>query len=348
MKKSVIFLEVEGGNDKGPDGHRKDTMPMVQAVRDCGWKAEVVYYSDDRQDELKQSLPASYDAYISRINPGHIPGGEAVYLDFLRALSQSGMLGMPTADAMIAFGAKDALVKLRNLKMVPDDTYAYYDMESFAKEFPEALSSGIRVLKQNRGSTGSGIWKIEVIDQEALVPGNPVPENTMVRCTEALDNHVEEKPLGEFIGFCEQYLTGHGGMIVDMRYLPRIVEGEIRILFVGAEPVFVVHKKPAEGGFSATLFSGARYTYDAPEKWDFLVDMFLGELPKIRELLGGHATPLLWTADFMLDTNPDGSDAYVLGEINCSCVGFTSHLDRGIQDKVAEEIIRATQAHLDE
>ena len=28
-KKSVVFFEVEGGNDKEPDGHRKDTMPIV-------------------------------------------------------------------------------------------------------------------------------------------------------------------------------------------------------------------------------------------------------------------------------------------------------------------------------
>jgi len=41
-------------------------------------------------------------------------------------------------------------------------------------------------------------------------------------------------------------------------------------------------------------------------------------------------------------TNDDGSDKYVLGEINCSCVGFTSHLDSGIQETVANEIIRVT------
>lgn len=45
----------------------------------------------------------------------------------------------------------------------------------------------------------------------------------------------------------------------------------------------------------------------------------------------------------MLDTNEDKSDKYVLGEINCSCVGFTSHLDMGIQDKVAEEAIRQVE-----
>ena len=59
--------------------------------------------------------------------------------------------------------------------------------------------------------------------------------------------------------FCEKYIVGDDGMFVDMRFLPRIVEGEIRILLVGEKPMFVVHKKPAnkEDAFSATLFSGA-------------------------------------------------------------------------------------------
>jgi hypothetical protein len=65
-------------------------------------------------------------------------------------------------------------------------------------------------------------------------------------------------------------------------------------------------------------------------------------MAEIRERLGGHDIPLIWTADFMLDDNPDGSDKYVLGEINCSFVGFTSHLDSGNQDLLANEILRAT------
>ena len=346
MKKSVVFFEVEGGNDKGPDGHRKDTMPMVEALQARGWKADVAYYSDSEFDTLLKQIPASYDTYVSRINPGHIPGGEEKYFQLLEKLNRSGVVGMPTPEAMVAFGAKDALVKLRDTDMVPSDTYVYYEPDDFRKSFPSVLSTGVRVLKQNRGSTGSGIWRLELIDENPVEPGQPLPLDTRIRCTEALDNHVEERKLGEFMEFCTQYLVGDSGMIVDMRYLPRIVEGEVRILFVGQTPIFVVHKKPAEGGFSATLFSGAQYTYDDPEKWSHLVNMFLKDLPEIRDKLGGHDTPLIWTADFMLDNNPDGSDRYILGEINCSCVGFTSHLDRGIQDKVAEEIIRATTQKL--
>ena len=130
-------------------------------------------------------------------------------------------------------------------------------------------------------------------------------------------------------------------MLVDMRFMPRIKEGEIRILMVGSEPIFVVHKKPAESGrFSATLFSGAKYKYDKPEDWQELIDMFDSVLPTISEKLGGLDVPLIWTADFMLDWDENGNDTYVLGEINCSCVGFTSHLDQRNSRNCSKEAIQ--------
>lgn len=49
---------------------------------------------------------------------------------------------------------------------------------------------------------------------------------------------------------------------------------------------------------------------------------------QVREALGGHPYPLIWTADFILDTDPaTAADAYRLGELNASCVGFTTHLE---------------------
>ncbi len=107
-----------------------------------------------------------------------------------------------------------------------------------------------------------------------------------------------------------------------------------------------MHKKPAqaEDAFSATLFSGAKYRYDDPKEWSELVDLFLNNLEAITSRLGGWNLPLIWTADFMLDWDDEGNDKYVLGEINCSCVGFTSRLDSGIQEQVAEEIIRVIES----
>lgn len=350
LQHAIAVFETEGGNDKDFSGHRKDTMPIVESIRALGWQCDVIYFRPEWEDVIHDHVTRNYDAYISRVNPGTVPGGEAGYLRLLDRLADAGLVGMPTPADMLAFGAKDALVKLVGTPLVPADTAAYYDVDAFHRTFPVSMSYGERVLKQNRGSAGAGIWRVRIDDdavRTSVVPGEALPADTVLRCTEAVDNHTELRRLDEFMDFCDRYIDGDNGMLVDMRFLPRIVEGEIRILLVGDEPVFVVHKKPASGGenFSATLFSGATYTYDSPEAWPELVAMFGRVMPFIASRLGTGATgegdvPLLWSADFMLDTAADGSDSYILGEINCSCVGFTSELDMGIQEKVAAEAVR--------
>lgn len=346
MKKSIVVFEAEGGSDKIFNGHRKDTMPIVEAIQGKGWHAEVVYFRDEWADEIFDYAKEKFDGYISRINPGNLETGEKIYFETLRKLSDVGLVGMSHPDAMTNFGAKDALVKLADTDLVPDDTYAYYTVEEFTKTFPSSISYGERVLKQNRGSTGEGIWRVQIEESVDYKPGDSLPLDTKLKCTEAVDNHVEYNTLGDFMKFCEQYIVGDNGMLVDMRFMPRIKEGEIRILLIGDKPIFVVHKKPAdaEDAFSATLFSGAKYTYDKPEDWAELMQLFNDSLPVISDKLGGFDIPLIWTADFMLgDKDAAGNDTYVLGEINCSCVGFTSHLDQGIQDVIADEVIKRVE-----
>lgn len=336
MKKHVVFFEVEGGTDKGLDGYRPDTLPMIESLKKRGWTAEVIFYSDERKDEIFERVVRGADAYVSRINPGNLKD-EGAYFQLLRQLCEFGVKGMPHPDAMISYGTKDALVKLRDTPLVPEDTFAYYDIASFKINFPKSLKNGERVLKQNRGSTGEGIWRVQLTSDIGEV--EEVPLNAMLRCTEAKDNHVEEHTLETFMNFCEQYIIGENGMLVDMPFLPRIKEGEIRLLMLHKTPVNIVHKKPAEGAdaFSATLFSGAKYRYDAPEEWSALVCSFLDSLPVITEKLGGYDLPLIWTADFILDTDEQGHARYILGEMNCSCVGFTSQLS--LSENIADEII---------
>lgn len=337
MKKHVVFFEVQGGTDKGADGYRPDTMPMIESLKRRGWSAEVIFYSDEQKDEIFEQVVRNADAYVSRINPGNLKS-EATYFSMLRQLCEFGVKGLPHPDAMIGYGAKDALVKLRETPLVPKDTFAYYDIASFKDNFPLSLKNGERVLKQNRGSTGEGIWRVQLVNE--MDETDRVPLDALVRCTEAKDNHVEEHTLESFMTFCEQYIIGENGMLVDMPFLPRIKEGEIRLLMLHKTPVNVVHKKPAEdaNAFSATLFSGAQYRYDAPEEWGDLVHSFMASLPIITEKLGGYDLPLIWTADFILDTDEQGRDCYILGEMNCSCVGFTSQLS--LSEDVAEEIIK--------
>lgn len=177
---------------------------------------------------------------------------------------------------------------------------------------------------------------------------------------EAFDNHIEYHTVGEFIDFCifgrtedgpewstisnGKYFEGGlqaGAMVVDQRFLPRIVEGEVRCLMVGSELVEIVHKKPKEGGLSATLQSGALYTKYAPhdEKFAKLVKNFKDDIPHIMNCFGmdDQPLPLLWTADYIYGATDD--DLYV-GEINCSCVGITQQLHHAsCVAKVAVEAI---------
>lgn len=339
-KKSIVIFEVEGGNDKGPDGYRKDTRPIQKSIEDQGWNCEILFYRDDWNADKRAYIINNFSGYISRVNPGNIPGGEQNYFSLLRDLSDNGLVGMSHPDLMVSLGAKDILYKLRDTSLVPTDTYAYYSQDEFVKQFPTSLALGDRILKQNRGSTGEGIWRVQSLDNNNA-PGQPLNLSTKIKCTEAKDNHVKEYYLGDFMDFCSQYTDGSDGMLVDMQYLPRIVEGELRLLLVGDKPFSVVHKKPADvkDAFSATLFSGAKYEYESPEVYGDLIKQFNESLPQIKNTIGNFSSPLIWGTDFILDTNTDGSDKYVLGEINCSCVGFTNELEKGIQEAIAKEAI---------
>jgi Domain of unknown function (DUF6815) len=343
MGNHVVIFEARGGSDKGQYGYRKDSMPIVKELRERKWTAEIIFYEDERRGEIYRYAVDNATAYISRINPGNLED-ETGYFQMLRELVANGVEGLPHPDAMIAYGAKNALTKLTDTNFVPDDTFAYYDFETFKEQFRKNILGGVRVLKQNRGSTGEGIWRVELIGDVQPTENNNAPHDAMVRCTEAKDNHVEERELGEFIDFCAQYIGGRNGMLIDMPFMPRIVEGEIRVLMLRRTPVYVVHKKPAQtkDAFSATLFSGAQYTYQKPEEWPELMEMVSGNLDLMIEKLGGYSIPLLWTADFMLDNDDEGNDTYVLGEINASCVGFTTHLE--LAEQIADEVVGFIEA----
>lgn len=342
MKKHVIIFEARGGSDKGKYGFRKDSKPIIDSLKKRGWTAEIIFYSDKDRGEIYRYAIEKADAYISRVNPGNLIS-ETGYFQMLRELVSNGVEGLPHPDAMIAYGAKNSVEKLKGTPIVPNDVYTYYDFDEFKVNFPKTLQKGTRVIKQNRGSTGEGIWKVEVINAEKYK--NKIPLDARLKLVEAKDNHVEEKTLQEFLEFCIQYLEGDSGMLLDMPFLERIVEGEIRVLMLRDNVVNIVHKKPAEtkDAFSATLFSGAKYRYDKPEQWPELVESVTNSLPIIQSRLGNYDLPLIWTADFILDTDKEtGKDKYVLGEINASCVGFSTFLE--LSENIADEVLALLDA----
>merc|ERR1712048_900211 len=133
-----------------------------------------------------------------------------------------------------------------------------------------------------------------------------------------------------------------GGQLVDQRLLPRISEGEVRVLMVGDVCQMIIHKLP-EGGLSA-VGGNSKYTFYEPEdeKYKWLYDSIKSSLPDLMPKLGltADSIPILWTTDFIPKDpeSPDtatGDTEYVVGEFNCSCVGiskFQAHCGGSLAD----------------
>ena len=222
MKKHVVIFEARGGSDKGPYGFRKDSKPIIDSLKKRGWTAEIIFYRDEDRGEIYRYTYEKADAYISRVNPGNLYD-ETGYFQMLKELVMHGIEGLPHPDAMNAYGAKNSVEQLKGTDIVPEDVYTYYDFDTLKENFPKSLAKNVRVLKQNRGSTGEGIWRVEVIDRKKYK--DEIPLEARLKLTEAKDNHTEEKSLQEFLEFCIQYLEGNNGLILDMPFLERIKEG---------------------------------------------------------------------------------------------------------------------------
>ena len=242
MKKQVIIFEVRGGSDKGHNGFRRDSKPIIDSLKKRGWTAEIIFYQDKDRGEIYRYTHEKADAYISRVNPGNLRD-ETGYFQMLWELIANGIERLPHSDAMVTYGAKNSIERLKGTAIVPDDIHTYYSFDELKEHFPKNIKRVVRVLKQNRGSTGEGIWRVKLLNPEQYK--NIITLNAELKLTEAKDNHTETKTLQDFLEFCIQYLEGNIGMIVDMPFLKQIKEGEIRILMLRDKVMNVVHKKPA-------------------------------------------------------------------------------------------------------
>ena len=328
MKDRVFIIEYAKGSDKGFDGFRPDTKPILNEIQEVtGMQTEIVFYRPNKKYDLLEYLRENAHSVISRINPGNLKEVDE-YFQFLKALGNSGVEVHTHPDVMINLDFKDILAKLKGTALGDDDTYFYHTYTDFVSKFPTDLDKfGIRVLKTNYGSTGEGVYLVSKKDDGSIFTVEAV--NNEKFYYDDIDEflHKFKVNFDDVDDENAAYFQGKAGF-VGCRYLERISEGEIRVLLVNDKAISVVHKKPQEGEFSATLFSGAKYKYESPEdpKWAEVMKLTTSGLKDLKPYLSGQNYPLLWTMDYILDFNKDGSDKYVLSEINCSCVGITSEL----------------------
>merc|ERR1719277_935825 len=173
----------------------------------------------------------------------------------MNTMLDKGKLVWNSPKVQTKMGAKDALVKIKDMNSGLPDTLAYYDEEALKTGFKKTCAFQPRVIKQNRGSAGEGIWLcwLEGKDYCKTFGEASLEDGDKLKLMEMNDNHTEFHTVKEFLTFCVEgpsgkgagewkstfpgkYLEGGkeaGGQLVDQRLCPRIKEGEVRVLMVG-------------------------------------------------------------------------------------------------------------------
>jgi len=297
---------------------------VFEELAALGIDAEPAVYADDIAEEVREQLLA-VDGVLVWVDP--ISGGKTrTVLDaMLREVASRGPWISAHPDVILKMGVKEVLHRTKHLGC-GTDTHLYRTAADFNDAFPSRLrSAGPRVLKQNRGNDGQGVWKVELVSE-------PTGEESVVRVLHARRGSVvEEMPLEEFMTRCEPYFASDG-CIVDQPFQPRLPDGMIRcymgvdkVVGFGHQLIKALIPPPPEGPDSPAAQPGPRIMHGADAK-PFQVlraKMEAAWTPQMMEVLGidTASLPIIWDADFLYGPRTaSAEDSYVLCEINVSSV----------------------------
>jgi hypothetical protein len=307
---------------RGDEAARRSASPETSrfkavfgALADVGVYAEPVVYEDDILDALRARL-ATFDGVLVWVNPIHEGRNRANLDALLCEVAARGVWVSAHPDVILKMGTKEVLYRTRMMSW-GCDTALYRTAEAMRAELSPRLASGARVIKRNRGNGGQGVWKVEGLTS----PGN----RPRVRVLDATKDASEEMALEEFFERCTEYFED--GCVIDQPFQPRLSEGVMRCYMAGDRCAgFGHHKvKALVETPAARAEAGPRlYTSNADPRFQRLRRLMEDEwTPQLTSLLDVPKSdlPMIWDADFMLGPpGADGTDSYVLGEINVSSV----------------------------
>lgn len=289
--------------------------PLFDALAAAGLKAVPAVYHDEFADEVETQL-GQVGGVLVWCNP--IEGGQRRdRLDaMLRRVAERGVFVSAHPEAVQRLGTKDVLLATRGLPF-GSDVQRIDSPAQLAAELPARLDAGARVLKQHRGHSGIGVWRVEWADSG----------RQQLRIRHAQRGSVEE--CVDIAGLLEHlgayFEPAAGGHLIDQAWQPQMVDGMTRAYLVGDRVGGFGHQAlnalfPATEGAPAPE-PGPRLYFDAdePRFQDLRERLEGGWIAQLREAVGlpPEQLPLLWDCDFLPGR---GAQAAVLCEINVSSV----------------------------
>lgn len=303
---------------------------IAAALRDVGIQVEGAPYADEAVDAVRRQL-LGVDGVLVWVNPIEKGCDRTVLNGVLEEVAAKGVFVSAHPETIRMMGTKEVLFRTRAMAW-GCDTRLYPTFAAFRTDFPACLAEGQpRVLKQNRGSSGDGIWKVGPAGPVAPGTGK-LPGDARLRIRHAKRGSVEEVlSLDQFLQRCAPYFSGHGQMI-DQPYQPRLPDGMIRcymaqdsVVGFGEQLINALYP-PRPGADPSTAPDPGPRLYYPPTRPDFqalkdkLENAWIAKLCRTLALDPARL-PIIWDADFLYGPKDDaGADTYVLCEINVSSV----------------------------
>jgi hypothetical protein len=315
-KKPTVGILLYGIGGQGRDAFTEDKYRLLaEKVASDGFVVKTLAYHAARQEIVRKEAFAC-DAVLTWINPTEPELDRAALDAFLRELDQSGVLVSAHPDSILKLGTKDVLVTTQTIGWSVE-ACAYRSLEEFQANFPARVRrDGTRVLKQYRGHSGQGVWKITAADGDKF-------EVTPA----AREGAPQTVGTAALIAFFQTRVFASGSHLVDQAWVPTITRGMVRAYLCGKKVVGFGYQEinalyPATPGEDFTRLQPSRrhyYTEQCALFQPLRQRLEQTWLPALAQTLGlgEEDFPLLWDTDFFFGDAPQD---YLLCEINVSCV----------------------------
>ncbi|HEY6511827.1 MAG TPA: Cj0069 family protein [Burkholderiaceae bacterium] len=294
---------------------------LFQAFEAAGIRAEPAVYHDEFGDEVEAQL-RRVDGVLVWCNP--IEGGRRRdRLDaLLREVADAGVFVSAHPDTILKMGTKDVLVCTRDLPF-GSDVHRVDSLQQLRAELPQRLARGARVLKQHRGHSGIGVWRVEFAGARG--------DTTRLQLRHAQrGGEAAVVDLDTVLQTMAPYFdAAAGGHMIDQAWQPRLVDGMVRAYLVadrvagfGHQLVNALH--PAAGDAPAPAAGPRLYSDAGDPRFQPLLARLQSEwIALLCERVGvpRDQLPLLWDCDFIAgEPAADEPGRHVLCEINVSSV----------------------------
>ena len=308
---------------------------VFSAFAELGVDADPVIYGDDRIDEARDQL-LSLDGVLVWVNPIQAGLDRSKLDPLLREVANEGVWVSAHPAVIMRMATKRVLYDTQEMSW-GTDTQLYLSANELREGLAPRLADGIpRVLKQQRGMGGEGVWRLD-LDQAGA--------NPRVRVQHATRNAlIEAMSLSEFAARCEPYFE-NGGLMVEQPFQERIDKGMIRVYLTHDRVVGFAHQYPAglRPSSAGEPPPGKQFELAEADGFQRLRQLVEGKwVPELQQLLDldTPALPVIWDIDFLYGPESDeGQETFVLCEINASSTfAFPEHAMPGVAKAALERI----------